>query len=356
MRVGFVGPRQSGKNTLFAAVVTAGGSHVDLSRPDQPHLAVIKVPDARLIWLSALYRPKKTTPAELELLDVPGFDLSDAAGRTRVKNHWPALRQCDGLAIVVRSFADETVPVYRGRIDPAGDVEELLTELLFADLEQITTRIEKLEASVKKPTPRRDEHLRELELMNRLRETLEKQKPLSGAVQTEAETKLLRSFGFLSLKPAVVVVNCDEDDARDTECKPVASLPTLRLSAKIEEEIAELPAADRGEFLTDLGLSVSAGDRLIRACYERMNLVSFLTVGDDECRAWTVPAGTPAVEAAGKIHTDIARGFIRAETVAYDDFRAAGNFKAAKAAGKVRLEGKTYLVRDGDIIHFRFNV
>ncbi|MBN1553833.1 MAG: redox-regulated ATPase YchF [Phycisphaerae bacterium] len=356
MRVGFVGPSQSGKSTLFAAVAESGGSHVDLSRPDQPHLAVVKVPDERLAWLGELYQPKKVTPAELELLDLPGFDLSDDAGRTRAKTHWPAMRQCDGLALVVRAFPDDAVAAYRNRIDPKGDVEELLSEFLFADLEQVTTRVEKLEVSVKKPTPKRDEQLRELELMKRLLDALENEKPICDVIANEMEDKLVRSFGFLTQKPALVVVNCSEDDISDADAESLANLPTLKLSAKIEEEIAELPPEDRGEFLRDLGLSVAAGDRLVRACYERMKLISFLTVGEDECRAWTIPAGTDAVTAASKIHSDIARGFIRAETVAYDHFHAAGDMKAAKAAGHVRLEGKTYTVQDGDIINFRFNV
>ncbi|MBN1943155.1 MAG: redox-regulated ATPase YchF [Phycisphaerae bacterium] len=351
-----MGPAQSGKSTLFAAVAAGGGSGVDLSRPDQPHLAVVKVPDERLVWLGELYQPKKVTPAELELLDLPGFDLSEEAGRSHAKVHWPAMRQSDALALVVRAFPADDVAAYRGRIDPKADVEELLAELLFADMEQVTARVEKLEASVKKPTPKRDEQLRELELMKRLLEALENEKPISDVIANEAEDKLVRSFGFLTQKPTLAVVNCGENDVSDADAEPIANVPTLQLSAKIEEEIAELPLSERGEFLADLGLSVPAGDRLIRACYQRMNLISFLTVGEDECRAWTIPAGTNAVTAAGKIHSDIARGFIRAETVSYEHFRAGGDMKAAKAAGHVRLEGKTYVVQDGDIINFRFNV
>ncbi|HPS53767.1 MAG TPA: DUF933 domain-containing protein, partial [Phycisphaerae bacterium] len=228
---------------------------------------------------------------------------------------------------------------------------------LFADLEQVTTRIEKLEVSTKKPTPKRDEQLRELELMKRMRDALENDRPISEVFSNDAEEKLVRSFGFLSQKPALVVINCSEDQAADDSSEPVAGLPSLKLSAQIEQEIAQLPAEDRGEFLKDLGLSASVADRFIRACYMGMNLVSFLTAGDDECRAWTIAKGDDAVEAAGKIHSDIARGFIRAETVAFDDFKAAGgSMKDVKAAGKMRLEGKTYVVQDGDIINFRFNV
>lgn len=357
MRVCLIGPVQSGKSSLFSAVVEAGGSNVDISRPDQPHMAMVKVPDERLVWLSDFYKPKKTTPAELELLDLPGFDLTDEAGRTRSKAHWPAMRQSDMLVFVVRSFKNDSVAAYRDRINPLSDVEELRAEMLFADLEQVTSRIEKLEVSTKKPTPKRDEQLRELELMKRMLAALENDKPISTVFSNDTEEKLVKSFGFLSQKPALVVVNCGEDQAAEDSSEELAGLPTLKLSAQIEQEIAQLPAEDRGEFMKDLGLSASASDRFVRACYLGMNLVSFLTAGDDECRAWTITKGDDAVEAASKIHSDIARGFIRAETVAYDDFKAAsGSMKDVKAAGKLRLEGKTYVVQDGDIINFRFNV
>jgi hypothetical protein len=355
MRVVLIGPPLSGKSTLFAAVAEAGGSNVDLSRPDQPHLAVVKVPDERLDWLTEQYKPKKHTPAELEFLDLPGFDQSDEAGRQRARTHWPAMRQSDMLVLVVRAFEEASVPAYRDRIDPTADVEEFLAELLFADLDQVSSRVEKLEVQVKKPTKDRDAHQRELELMRRLREALENERPISSVVQGEAEDKLIRSFAFLSQKPVLVAVNCGEDDL-SKPAAPVAGLDAIRLSAQIEEEIAQLPPEQREEFLGDLGLAESARDRLVKACYEKLELVSFLTTGEDECRAWTIRRGTSAVEAAGEIHSDIQRGFIRAETVSYDDYRAAGDMKSAKSVGKVRLEGKTYVVRDGDIINFRFNV
>ncbi len=357
MRVALVGPPQSGKGTLFAAVAEAGGSQVDLSRSDQPHLAVVKVPDDRLNWLAEVYKPEKFTPAELEFLDMPGFDLRDEAGRNRAKTHWLAMRQCDMLVFIVREFPNDSVATYRDRIDPAADVQELLAEMIFADLDQVTSRVHKLEAALKKPSPNRDEQLKELELMKRLASALENGEPISTAIKTDAEGKLIRSFAFLSQKPALVVLNCSEDRIGEKTPETIDNVPVLRLSAKIEEEIAQLPPADRPTFLADLGLPSPARDRLIRACYARLNLISFLTSGEDECRAWTIAAGTDAVTAAGEIHTDIARGFIRAETVGYDDFFAAkGDMKIAKANGKIRLEGKTYVVRDGDIIYFRFNV
>ncbi|HUT61127.1 MAG TPA: DUF933 domain-containing protein [Phycisphaerae bacterium] len=357
MRVALIGPPQSGKSTLFAAVAEAGGSHIDLSRPDQAHLAVVKVPDERLEYLSELHKPKKTTPAELEFIDVPGLDLADEAARTHARTHWPAMRQSDMLVAVLREFDSPTVPAYRGRVAPAADAEELLAEMLFADLDQVTTRIQKLEASLRKPSADREHQQHELELMKRLAEALEAERPVAEAVHGEGEAKLLRSFAMLSLKPMLAVLNCSEKAMDQPAGERLGSLPCLRLSAKIEEELARLAPDERAEFLADLNLSAPARDRLVRACCERMGLMSFFTTDGDECRAWTVPEGTDAVTAAGQIHSDMARGFIRAETISYEDLRACnGDMKAARAAGKVRLEGKSHEVHDGDVIHFRFNV
>jgi len=356
MRVALVGPPLSGKSTLFAAVAEAGGSHVDLSRPDQPHLAVVKVPDERLTWLAEQYQPRKVTPAELEFLDIPGFDLADEAGRNRAKSHLTAIRGSDGLLFVVRGFDDPAVPAYRHRVDPAADIKELADEMLFADLEQVAARIEKLQAALRKPTAQRDEQQRELQVMERLAEALQQERHIRDVPLSQAEAKRLRSFAFLSEKPALAVLNCGEQHLTEPPPADLAGVPCLSLSAKIEEEIAQLPPEQRGDFLADLGLAAPARDRLIRACYEQMKLISFLTASRAECRAWTVRAGTDAVTAAGEVHSDMARGFIRAETVSYDDLRAAGDMKAARAAGKIRLEGKGYTVRDGDVILFRFNV
>jgi len=356
MRVALVGPPQSGKSTLFAAVAEAGGSHVDLSRPDQSHLAVVKVPDERLAWLAELESSPKITPAELEFLDLPGFDLSDQAGRDRARAHWQEMEQCSMLVFVVAGFSAATAAPYRGRVDAARDVEELLAEMLFADLERVANRVGRLEATIKKPVPNRDELLRELALMKRLQETLEADRPIADAIHGDSESKLVRSFQFLTLKPTLVVLNCGEDQAAEPGPGELSGLPVVQLSAEIEEELAQLPPEDRAEFLADLHLAAPARDRLIRACYERLNLISFLTAGPTETRAWSVPAGTDAVTAAGEIHTDMARGFIRAEVTAFEDLQAAGDRKSAKAAGKVRLEGKSYIVQDGDEILFRFNV
>ncbi len=381
MRAALIGPPMSGKSSLFAAVAEAGGTEVDLSRSDLEHLAVVKVPDERLDWLCDLWKSRKLIPAEIEFLDVPGMDLTSAAARQRSRSHWLSVRQSDMLVLVLRDFHDDSVPAYRDRVDLAADLDELKAEMLFADLEQVAARIEKLEGLIAKPIPDREVHIRELDLMKRMQEALENEKPLTEAVHGEAEERMVKAFAFLTLKPVVVVVNCDEDAAAEEKGSGVVSgnhddftgkegipqkrlptpflvdgYPAVRLSAKIEEEIASLAPEERVEFMEALGVEAMAAEKLIRCCYEAMKLVSFFTGCEKEARAWSIPAGTSAVDAAGEIHTDIARGFIRAEVIGFDDYQAAGGEKGARAAGKYRLEGKTYAVQDGDVVLFRFNV
>ena len=230
--------------------------------------------------------------------------------------------------------------------------------VMFADLGQITTRIDKLEGNLKKPVPgkEREELTRELQLQQRLSQTLEAEKPLTEAIKSPAEEKLVRAFAFLTLKPLVVVVNCGEGEVPAQPPPKVGPYEAIFLSAKIEEELARLEASERAEFMAELGIAAPAQDRLVRLCYHSMRLVSFLTAGEKEVRAWTIPSGTNAQLAAGAIHTDLQRGFIRAEIVAYVDLVAAGDEKSAKAAGKYRLEGKDYIVKDGDVVLFRFSV
>lgn len=353
MRAAFVGPPLSGKSTLFRAVTGQPQSaHFETSE----RLAVVKVPDKRLEWLNDKYNPRKMVPATMEFLDVPGFSHATAQQQAEFRKCLPDIRKCDALVAVVRAFENPAVPPYRDRVNAQADLQELMAELAFCDLEQVTTRIERLEAALKKPRSH-DQEKRELELMHRLREALESDKPVTSAIHTDEERKTLASFAFLTELPLVVVINVSEDQA---SAPPPFTYPhakaTIALCAEMEDQIAQLDPADRQSFLDDLGVSEPARDRLIRTCYEAAGLISFLTVGDDEVRAWSIPRGTKAIEAAGKIHTDIARGFIRAETVAFNDLYAAGDMKEAKAAGKVRLEGKDHIVQDGDVIEFRFNV
>lgn len=354
MRIAFVGPPQSGKSTLFRAVTgtTAGPQH---GMGEQ--LAVVKVPDRRLDFLAGLYKPKKYTEAVMDCLDVPGFSHETAAQAGEFRKSLPSVRKCDALVAVIRSFDNPSVPPYRNRVDPQKDLEELMSELIFNDLETVTTRVERLENALKKPTKTHDQEKRELELMRRLQAALENEKPLASAIQNDDDRKAVASYQFLTEMPLIVVVNVSEKDAA---AAPTFEWPhaktTISLCAETEEQIAQLEPADRKAFLEDLGVGEPAKDRLVRACYDAVGLISFLTAGEDEVRAWSIKRGSDAVEAAGKIHSDIARGFIRAETVAYNDLVAAGDMKNVKAAGRMRLEGKTYVVQDGDIINFRFNV
>ena len=354
MKVALVGPPQSGKSSLFAAIT---GEPPDPAAMGREQLAAVHVPDARVEWLAELYKPKKITHATVEFVDIPGFSQETPQQQAEFRRHVATLRNCDGLVAVVRAFDNAAVQAYRDRVDPLADLQEIYTEMIFADLEVATKRIERLEKDITKPTPHQEQDKRELTLLSKIRDTLENEESLDAFLRSEKERKQIRSYAFLSLKPLIVVVNQDESKAAAAppfefgQARAVVSC-----CASAEQEIAQLDPEDRAAFLDDLGLTEPARDRLVQACYEGLGLISFLTYGDDECRAWTLPRGTSAVEAAGKIHSDIARGFIRAETVAFDDFKTAGDFKAAKAAGKVRLEGKEYPVADGDCIHYRFSV
>lgn len=354
MKFALVGPPQSGKSTLFCAIT---GQAPDPAYGGVERRAVVKVPDARLDFLAGIYKPRKYTEATLEFLDIPGISLEDAHGQAEFRRCMADLRTCDGLVAVVRAFKSDAVVAYRNRVDPKADLDELHAELLFADLEQVTNRIDKLEKQSGKPSKTQEADKRELALMQRIRTLLESEKPVSDAVHNDEESKIVSSFGFLTQKPLMVVVNVAEADlAKPPPFEHATARATIALSAEIEAEIAQLSAEDRPAFMADLGLGEPARNRLIRTCYEAVGLISFLTAGEEEVRAWTIRRGMSAVEAAGKIHSDIARGFIRAETVAFADLKAGGDMKGAKAAGKVRLEGKTYIVQDGDVILFRFGV
>lgn len=354
MRFALVGPPQSGKSTLFAAIT---GHAPDPAHAMAERLTTVAVPDARLDYLTELYKPKKCTPAHLEFLDVPGASLADAHGQAEFRKWMQSVRSCDGILMVVRAFASDGVVMYRDRIDAKADLEELHTEIIFADLEQVTARIEKLEESLTRPSKTRDRDKRELAMMKRVRDALEAESPVSSVIQNEDEQKITVSFGFLTLKPVIAVINVGEDQvAAPPAFEHEHARATIGLSAEIEAEIARLAQEDRAAFLEDLGLAEPARTRLIRACYDAVGLISFFTCGPNEVRAWTIRQGTEAVEAAGRVHSDMQRGFIRAETVAFDDLRANEGMKGAKSAGKVRLEAKHYIVKDGDVINFRFNV
>jgi GTP-binding protein YchF len=329
----------------------------DPSGPPQVHRSIVKVPDNRLHAIANVYTSRKLIEATLDFIDIPGVSLADHHGREELRRFLPEMRQADMLAAVVRVFDDATVPAYRDRIDPHADLKEIAEELLFADFDTITKRIEKLEKMLRKAAPSQEQDKREHALLCLCRDALENSQPVSTVLRTDEEKCMVAGFGLLTLKPLLVAYNVSEGAAAAPDPPPhPGTAGALNICARAEWDIAQMEPADRPPFLADLGVEEPAGQRLIRRCYDAMGLISFLTIGDKEIRAWTIPRGADALEAAGKIHSDMARGFIRAETVAFDDFSTAGDLKAARTAGKVRQEGKSYVVQDGDIIHFKFNV
>lgn len=354
MKVALIGMMQSGKSTLISAV--SGKPPAPMGAPEV-HEVIVPVPDERLDWLNDLYKPEKKVQATIDCLDLPGLNFMDEHGRAAARKLFGQIRTVDLFVVVVRAFENASVPAYRNRIDPNKDLAELKTEFLLADLELVTTRIERLEKQMHKPTKTQARDKEEMVLQAKLQEWLESEKPLSEMELNDREMELIKPLGFLTLRPMMVVVNIDEGKlAQRVELPAAGNTEVIQLSAEIESELAQLDPDSRTEFMKDLGIAEPASAKFVQSCYRTLGLISFLTVGKDEVRAWTIEAGTIAHEAAGKVHSDIQRGFIRAETMAYADLHELGDEKAVKAAGKMRLEGKTYVVQDGDIICFRFNV
>ncbi len=356
MKVALLGLLQSGKSTLLASI---SGKEIPAIGSTTIEEAIVPVPDERIDWLIEYLKPKKTTYATIDCLDVPGFNFTDEHGRAAARRLINKIRTVDMLVLVVRAFENPDVPPYRATVNPARDLAELRTEILLADLELVATRIEKLEKQVHKPTKTQAHDKAELALQIKLQETIEAEKPISSAIDNEAELEMIKSLGFLTLKPIAVAVNVGEDrlDQRfDFSDTLESSVPVATICAKLEYELAQLDDQSRAEFIEDLGITESAAKKFVNGCYSALGLISFLTTASDELRAWPIKKGTTAVDAAGKVHTDIKRGFIRAETFGFDELKEHGSEKALKAAGKIRLEGKDYIVQDGDIINFRFNV
>lgn len=353
MRVGIVGFPYSGKSTLFSAISGLPRAQLNLA---QENLAAVKVPEPRLDWLEAVYKPKKRTEATIEFVDLPAGAEGDGehAGLAR---HLPSLRLADALLVVLRGFASDAVAAHKNRVDARGDLLLMRDELLLADLVICDTRVERLDKSLTKPSKERDQQKAELELLKRCRAALEGGQPLSGVIAAGEEARLVRSFGFLTQKPVITLINVGESDAAHPPAfEDPHAVRTFNVCATIEAEIIQIEPSERPAFMQEWGIAVLARDRVIRACFDALGLISFLTSGEDEVRAWPIPRGTTAVDAAGKIHSDLARGFIRAETVAYADLHAAGTMRDAKAAGKVRQEARNYIVQDGDIMNIKFAV
>ena len=356
MKVALLGLLQSGKSTILASLSDKAIPPVGSTTIEE---AMVPVPDTRLDWLTELYKPKKTVYATIDCLDLPGFNFTDEHTRAAARRLINQIRTSDLFVLVVRAFENPAVPPYRNSVNPARDLAELQTELLLADLELVSTRIEKLEKQVNKPTRNQPQDKAELALQKKLEEAIESEKPISSAIETEAQRQMIKSLGFLTLKPIVVVVNVGEDQlGKKFDFSGVVddSTSVITICAKLEYELAQLDADSRREFMADLGITESAASKFVNSCYSAPGLISFLTVRSDELRAWPIKQGTVALDAAGKVHTDMKRGFIRAETFSFDDLKELGTEKAVRSAGKIRLEGKDYVVQDGDIINFRFNV
>ncbi len=358
MKTGIIGLPQVGKTSLFRILTKANLSEQAYSNPREAHVGVAKVPDERLDKLADLYSPKKLTHASVEYVDV-GAIGQDALKETAYIGH---LRNVDALIHVVRAFEDDSIP-HVGAIDPLRDIKNVEFDLMVSDLGQIEKRLERLEKDLKKM--RSPDLEKENELMIKAKAHLETEKPLREMEMTPEDKKRLRGFMFLSEKPMLYVLNIGESTELGKDLEAAVAKYNLtgvaaRLNAgasaicgKVEAELSEMSDEDAAEFLGSYGLTESGLSRLIRTSYRLLGLISFFTAGEDECRAWTIPVNTRAVNAAGAIHSDLERHFIRAETIRWDQLLEAGSEANARAKGTLRLEGKDYIVQDGDVMHIR---
>lgn len=362
LEVGIVGLPNVGKSTLFNAITKAGAEAANYPFCTiEPNVGIVAVPDERLAVLTKMYKSKKTTPATVRFVDIAGLVKGASKGEGLGNKFLEHIRQVDAIAHVVRCFEDENITHVSNKINPLQDIETIQTELCLADLDIVEKRIEKLTKILK--SGNKDAKV-ENEILQKIKSALDNAKPARSVELTADELFMIRELNLLTLKPILYVANVAEDEIT-VENSHVAALRKLAenenaqvvvICAKVESEIAELDEDEAKEFLSDLGLESSGLNRLIHAAFDLLGLMTFLTSGADECRAWTIKKGTPAVKAAGKIHSDIERGFIRAEIVNYNDLVKLGSVNAAREKGLVRLEGKDYIMQDGDVTYFRFNV
>ncbi|RKY42026.1 MAG: redox-regulated ATPase YchF [Candidatus Makaraimicrobium thalassicum] len=349
MKLGIIGLEQSGKTTVFNAL-TGADKEVGTFGRIEAHISMVKVPDERLNWLTQLYKPKKTIYADIEFVDIPG-SINDSSDAKIIA----AAHEVDALVFVVRAFENPHVPHPLGGNDTLRDFGQIKLGLIVADMSISEKRIEKLRKSIDKGAGTQEEKL-ELSVLEKIMEKLENERPASETKLSEQEEKAIRSFQFLTLKPYLTLLNVS-DNALHTEqtAGSVSQLPNcMAMCANIEMEIRRLDKNDRKVFLDDLGIKELSLNSFIRNAYKTLGLISFFTVGEDEVRAWTINAGMTAAAAAGKIHSDMERGFIRAEVFSYEDLKTAGSEREVRNAGHFRLEGKDYIVKDGDIISIRF--